>query len=117
MRRAATEEADVDEDFLADVEPRPEVPRGLTEPDGAGRILLFRVLPTQGPRETNRRLAGILGLFYAGSPLIDRAAMRDHLRALYGEGVYKVVVQTLVGGVWTFAVCERIAIRGEPPPS
>lgn len=89
-----------------------DAPRGLTARDGSGRILLFRAWPSKSG-DGNRRLAGILGLFYAGSPLVDRAAMRDHLAGLYGDGVYKVIVQTKVAGVWQYTISERIVIREE----
>lgn len=96
-------------------------------PDGTDRVLLFRAAAPPPPRTGRRRsgqgdvdgrlgqrmASGLVGIFYRGESLRD---LEERALAEHGPGRYRLVVQRMADGCWTYVTSTVRAIGAELPP-
>lgn len=94
-------------------------------PEGTSRVLLFRAVAGPAPRKTGRRrsengdldgrfsqrlASGLVGIFYEGELVQSLRALEEHALVEYGPGRYRVVVQRMIDGCWTYLTSTVRAI-------
>jgi len=100
-------------------------------PDGSERIIVFRAATPPPPPKPGRRrsghgdvdgrlgqrsAAGLVGIFYQGELVQSIRALDEHVQNEFGPGRYRVVVQRILGGSWTYRMSTVRAIGEETIP-
>lgn len=95
------------------VEEASAVPIDPTEMlDGTERVLLFRALGDGLHRSTG----GLVGIFYRGPLVESMSSLERHALAAYGPGRYRIVVQRMVDGCWSYVTSTVMAIAAMNDP-
>lgn len=68
-------------------------------PEGSSRVMVFRAF------KDTRTAAGLLVIFYEQEVIRnDIDQLKERIRSVYGPGDYRVAVQDMIAGTWTYGM-------------